>query len=228
MLGRTHVLVAGAAALAILPALPGETPARLAAGAAMAAGSALLPDLDTRMSTASRALGPVTQVVAGAIGELSGGHRRGTHSLVPVYPTILAAGALAGEHLPDATAAAGIATALILAVGLIAAGPAAMRRGGAGLAGAAVAGAWAIAHWVGYTGWWWPIAIGLGAWLHAAADALTTEGIPVIYGLSRARVRVPVTGRTGSVLEHVLAGAALVAIGLLCWHDFGAGHLAVR
>ncbi|MCA1697965.1 MAG: metal-dependent hydrolase, partial [Actinobacteria bacterium] len=53
-----------------------------ACGAVVAAGGALVCDLDTPDSRLAHALGALTQLVARVIGRVFGGHRVGTHSLI--------------------------------------------------------------------------------------------------------------------------------------------------
>ena len=53
-----------------------------ACGAVIAAGGALVCDMDTPDSRLANALGPLTRLAARGIGRVFGGHRQGTHSLV--------------------------------------------------------------------------------------------------------------------------------------------------
>jgi membrane-bound metal-dependent hydrolase YbcI (DUF457 family) len=89
MLGRTHALSGAAAWLAAAPLMPFPL-AQVAAGTAVAAVGALLPDLDHPQAKATRVLGPLRYPVAHLIAKVSGGHRAGTHYLV----TALIVGAL--------------------------------------------------------------------------------------------------------------------------------------
>jgi membrane-bound metal-dependent hydrolase YbcI (DUF457 family) len=89
MMGRTHAATGAVLYLAGQPLLDmwgvaPTTPGVLIAGTVAAAGAALLPDLDTTESTASHAVGPVTQLVAKIVGKVSGGHRHITHSILGV------------------------------------------------------------------------------------------------------------------------------------------------
>ena len=52
-----------------------------ACGAVVAAGAALLCDLDTPSSRLANTLGPITRTAARLIGRVFGGHRHGTHSI---------------------------------------------------------------------------------------------------------------------------------------------------
>ena len=87
-MGTTHALSGAAAFLVAAPQVfPDAGPAEIAAGAAIAAGFALLPDVDHPTATITNRL-PLGGLVARVVGAVSGGHRQGTHSL-------LAAGMLA-------------------------------------------------------------------------------------------------------------------------------------
>ncbi|HEY9472229.1 MAG TPA: metal-dependent hydrolase, partial [Mycobacteriales bacterium] len=95
-MGRTHALSGAVGMLAVTPAVaalaPSLTPhgpVALAAGTVVAAGAALLPDLDHPRATVARSLGPVTGALSKVVAAVSGGHRQATHSVAGV---LLAAG----------------------------------------------------------------------------------------------------------------------------------------
>lgn len=84
MMGRAH-MITGSSTWVTLSALAGPPHlVPLIVGGATAAAGALIPDLDHVGSTAARSLGGASRVVAHGVRWLSGGHRRGTHSLVAV------------------------------------------------------------------------------------------------------------------------------------------------
>ncbi|MEW9530708.1 metal-dependent hydrolase [Microbispora sp. NPDC049125] len=83
MLGRTHAAT-GAAAFVAWGAAAHYDLRPLAAGALVAAGAAMLNDLDCPGSHASRAYGLITQALSRGVCAISGGHRYGTHSGVGV------------------------------------------------------------------------------------------------------------------------------------------------
>lgn len=114
MLGRSHLLLAGAAyaALAVrpletplgrvtAPVLGGPSisdgPSALALSCAVAALCGLGPDLDKAGSTAARSLGVITRVLSWGI-ERGLGHRKAFHSLVGIALGFLV-GELVGETL---------------------------------------------------------------------------------------------------------------------------------
>ena len=119
MMGRSHLLLAGAAwaALTVRPletpfgtftapilagSLIDDRPSALVLSLAVAALCGLAPDIDKAGSTASRSLGFVTRVLSWGI-ERGFGHRKGFHSLVGV-----ALGFLVGELLGAALGLSGL------------------------------------------------------------------------------------------------------------------------
>lgn len=80
MMARAHAMSGAAAFLGIAPLATSLDFGQLMVGTALAAGAATLPDLDEPGSTVSRALGPVTQLLATGIRKVSGGHRELTHT----------------------------------------------------------------------------------------------------------------------------------------------------
>jgi membrane-bound metal-dependent hydrolase YbcI (DUF457 family) len=54
-------------------------------GTAACAGAALLPDIDHPRSTVSNTYGPLTRGLSWVMNTLTGGHRRGTHSLPGIF-----------------------------------------------------------------------------------------------------------------------------------------------
>lgn len=119
MMGRSHLLLAGAAYAALgtrpletplgtltAPVLRGaflaDQPSALLLSLVVAAACGLAPDLDKAGSTAARSLGIVTGLLSWGI-ERSLGHRGGFHSLVGV-----ALGFLTGELLGGALGLSGL------------------------------------------------------------------------------------------------------------------------
>lgn len=86
MLGPTHALSGAAAFLAVAAPLSQHvhplTPATVAVGTVVAAGAAMLPDLDHHNGTIANAFGPVSRGLCRMVAAISGGHRKATHSLV--------------------------------------------------------------------------------------------------------------------------------------------------
>jgi len=105
MMGHTHWIIGGASWLGALSAanVAGNAPLSLgmvAGGWAIATVSALVPDIDTKNSMASKSLGPVTEAISFGIRKLFGGHRKITHSLLGLGLVMLTlAGCISSLHL---------------------------------------------------------------------------------------------------------------------------------
>lgn len=87
MMGRTHWVIGGASWLGGLVSVntTGTVPLNpgvIAGGFAIASIAALLPDIDTKNSLASKMLGPITKLISFVIRKLFGGHRKITHSVL--------------------------------------------------------------------------------------------------------------------------------------------------
>src|SRR6266702_6498249 len=92
MLGRDHAL-SGALAFAAVAPLLHVTGVHLAAGMALTAGAGVLPDIDEPGSTIARTFGFLTGTFSWIVHRISGGHRKGTHSLLGI--ALLTAASLA-------------------------------------------------------------------------------------------------------------------------------------
>lgn len=216
MMGRTHALsgvVAGAAAGQFIWHL--NLP-HLTVGAAIAAGAAVLPDIDHPDASCARSFGFVSEAFAWLIEHLSGGHRHGTHSLVGV--AAFTGGAYAAEHYRY-TLAGKIGLGLLLVL-VLASGLRALKIGGhfSDLLAIAVAAGMFYTSF-GITEVPWAIAIGTAT--HLVGDMLTNEGIPIAWPLSRFHVRLlpePFAFTTGTRPERwVVAPALLAALLWLTW-----------
>lgn len=205
MLGKSHLLVGAAGYLTI-----GQTVlvasghgnlsvGEIAAGTIVCAGAAMLPDIDHPNATVSRSLGPVTWFVSRAVSKLAGGHRKGTHSL-PFALAISLFLAWALREWPSHLLPLLICFFLVslLARVLTEADGAICAVISAGVASACVMGAPETQVWL-------PLAVGLGCLLHMAGDAVTTEGIPIMWPLSKENVAFPVVGNTGGSRERLVA-----------------------
>jgi membrane-bound metal-dependent hydrolase YbcI (DUF457 family) len=200
------------------------TAPQIAAGAVIAAGAALVPDVDHPGSTAARSLGPVTRVVARIVSYVSDavrdstcgccatdgthGHRTLTHTLVfavLVGVGVCAAGWRWGATAGEVTVGVGAGLAVL---GLLA------RRGvwvTAALTGAAAGVAVRLLD--AGDGWWWlGIPAGWGVLAHAIGDGLTRAGVPLLWPLRIRGCRWRDLGpprwlrfRTGGAVEAVLS-----------------------
>lgn len=221
MMGRSHALSGAAGWLVFAPSAAAATdtaigPAALAAGAVVTAGAALLPDLDTPHSTISRALGPVSQLLAVGIAALAGGHRQATHSLAFVAAT--AVGLWAATLTPAADAVTVAVGGLCVGLAIRALGPQRMRGGG--IVDLTLVG-WTFAlTWIGWShlgeASWLPAAVALGAALHIAGDCLTPGGCPLLWP-HPARHAWPVLARTGGTGEAFLAAGLALAVAYLAY-----------
>lgn len=216
MMGHSHAISGAAIYVAItLPNPLGfgaldQAPHAILFGALMAAGAALLPDWDHPQATISHALPPLSNLAAHGISTISGGHRRGTHTLLGLtiataltfalgfltltinnHPTALGAGILTCFLATLAAKALhlfprnGYLTnwALGLSAGTLVATTTTFTPGALVL----------------------PVAIGYTA--HLAGDAITTGRIKPLLPFSSIEFGIPILGNTGSWREHLLTTA---------------------
>ena len=219
VLARDHALSGALAFTAVAPVLH-VTGAGLLAGAVFTAGAATAPDIDEPGSTISRTLGFFTMAVSWIVHKISGGHRKGTHSVLGVAVFTFAAW-LAVTHATSLTGK--IVLGVVLGV-LLAAGVRALRIGGhhgdaIGLAAAAAAVYWHAGLSLV------PLCIALGAAAHIAGDELTHDGCPLAWPVSGHEFhllphRLQIT--TGRFAEHWIISTLLLAgLGYLLWRDTG-------
>ena len=192
-----------------------------ACGAVIAAGGALVCDLDTPTSRLANALGPLTRVAARAIGRAFGGHRRGTHSLLFCGATgMLAAAAIAQDHVvrlgADVTPTVGELAALAIAYVATALSVALLLPTVRGMTAAAVTLALvALAASTRPPAAIVSVALTIGCSSHLLADLLTPEGIAPLWPFSKRRISLGLIRSTGDRRETVvvlLTAAATVAI----------------
>lgn len=235
MMGRTHALSGAVAALAALPAVnsaadvvgaaPVHGPVAVAVLTVAAAGGAMLPDFDHHHATIAQSVGPITKVVAGAVGAISGGHRNGTHSFVGIaaftaltwalgtsggivyglWMAFLFAVAAAALRL-DMVRATIVHTLLCLAVGagLVAATATTFVPVAAATAGVAI-----------------------GSAAHIAGDMLTRQGCPLLWPVVKTRFRVLALTTGGKWETQWLFAALAVTFVVLAGRLAGAG-IALR
>ena len=125
MLARDHALSGALTFTAVAPVLH-VTGAGLLAGAVFTAGAATAPDIDEPGSTISRTLGFFTEAVSWVVHKISGGHRKGTHSVLGVAMFTFAAW-VAVAHATTLTGK--VILGVVLGV-LLSAGVRALRIGG--------------------------------------------------------------------------------------------------
>lgn len=215
MMGPSHSATGLLAGLASLPYAPVTGVASQVAWVAAWSGFALLPDMDTRMSTAARLWGPLTSVPAGAVGTLARGHRAGTHDalVAPVVAAALAAVALLHPWV------AGVFLALTVGLALVALDP--ILPGDQGKAVGNLVVSAAAAWWLvtaGVSVGWLPLAAAGGVLVHILGDALTTNGVPVPLStwVGRPRSWGPRLFRTGYDVDGRLGVERFVYAGVWC------------
>ena len=213
MMGFNHVSCGLAAGLATLPLVPLHTWPAQTTWVVAAGGTALLPDLDSRQSTAARMWGPLTELLAGMVATLARGDRWGTHDLV------LAPLAGAGVTLLATTNPWTLGLLLALLTGLALRG---LVLAGAGRIGgtinliiSATAAWWLVTHAAGHLQLL-PLIVALGIAVHILGDFLTEEGVPMpILWILGDRRRLAVQAfHTNSLLERALVAPALSLLGV--------------
>ena len=219
MLARDHALSGALVFTAVSPPLH-VTGTALLAGAVFTAGAATAPDIDEHGSTISRTLGFFTEAVSWVVHKVSGGHRKGTHSILGLI-VFTAAAWLAVNHLSGLTGK--IVLGVMLGV-ILSAGVRALQIGGhhgdvIGLAGAAAAVYWQAGLALV------PLCIALGVAAHIAGDELTHDGCPLAWPLSGQEFhllprRLRIT--TGRFAETWIVSTLLLAgLGYLLYRDTG-------
>ena len=188
----------------------------------IAAGAALLCDIDTPTSRLAQTLGPITRLAAHVIGRVFGGHRQGTHSLA-FCAAVTATSALAlaqpevihiGTH---DTVTAGQLVALIIgffATSLAVAVLLPLRGSRAALISAVLVA-------VGASDRPSPglvvAAVTVGCVSHLLGDGLTPKGVRPMWPFSDRCVSLPLIKRTGDAREHllvlILAAVTLAIVG---------------
>lgn len=219
-MGQTHVLSGAVVWLAAAPLLSREellgshavtlSSSQLIAGAIVAAGAALLPDIDHPSGRIANTLGPVTKTLCRWVSRAAGGHRRATHSLL----FAAAMGALMGllaDHFRY-----GWWAALFVLVGFGLRGLGLDFKGHeiwSGLKDCVTAGA--AVYWMhdidmSFAGY----AVALGCLAHLLGDCLTPRGCPLLWPV-RWQMETVLVPRTDGRVERlvvvpVLAVAAVV------------------
>ncbi|NKX53589.1 metal-dependent hydrolase [Arthrobacter sp. E918] len=202
-------------------------PVGVLTGALVSAGAALVPDADHRHATIAQSLPPVSKAVCIGIGKVSGGHRRGTHSVLGILAfTAIAyvAGLWTVQVPPFGTVYPGAGVLCVLLVAFAAKVlkfiPDQLQKipWAVGLSVAAFIAAFAPEQQN-----WFPTAMGVGVIMHIVGDMLTTGGVNLIWPLRIKPPRflrrvpviswiwrpngyfsLPVLGNAGSVREWLL------------------------
>jgi len=239
MMGTSHAVTGAASWDAItattLPALHvySVTPVGVVLGAAVCAGAALLPHADHHDATIAHSVPVLGRGRRG----ISGGHRHGMHSLLAVIGALAATIALSTlrwtptgwEHpiqLGSALAVMACVTFAARVLTLVRSWPAAWA---VGAGAAALVALWAPAEFTRL-----PVCIGLGFAVHLVGDALTAEGIPLLWPLNprppKPITRTPVllsgTRRDDSVCRAKNPSEAKLCVFAVTLSSSGWGHLS--
>lgn len=220
-------------------------------GALVSAGAALVPDADHHNATIAHSLPPVSRAVCAGIGGISGGHRRGTHSILGIVVFIAAAFIAGLWTIEVPTFGTVYPGAGILCVLLVAFAAKVLKfipdrlQKVPWVVGITVAGF--IAAFAPEQQNWFPLAMGVGVIMHIVGDMLTTGGVNLIWPLRIKPPRflrkvpvvswiwrpngyfsLPVLGDAGSVREWLLLVpvSAYVILGLGA-ATFSIGKVAV-
>ena len=205
------------------------------AGAVVCAGAALLPDADHHSATIAHSVPVLGKVVTGTIGDITGGHRHGFHTilagaLVTVLAVLIGRFTTTVPGLGLVPIGPAIATIPLVCFALKARGDVVKRWGTAWALG--LVSAVAVLALSPDNHLWFPVAVGLGFLTHIAGDLLTVEGVPFPTWPVQIRppeawartpglravwkrngyVAVPVLGHAGSIRETILG----TALGLYC------------
>jgi membrane-bound metal-dependent hydrolase YbcI (DUF457 family) len=241
MMGRSHALSGWCAGLAVAPLIGLTSVAEVIPFAAATAGYALVPDLDHPGASASRLLGPVTELISGAVRTFSGilyhltkgprdedstgKHRHATHTLAAaILLGVLAAG-LGGRGKWAVLAVA--VTGLLLAADVlgdwiivVALGASVWSVAGTALPGTTAADA--LQAGLSQIGGWIGVAVGLGMFVHCLGDSLTRSGCPWLWplpirGETWFELRLPRLLRftTNGLVERALIAPVLLVAGVL-------------
>lgn len=181
-MGHSHSLSGAAAGLAAGILLHKTLQADVALSL-LTAGGALLPDLDSKSSCASRCLGFISGVVSYPVRKLSGGHRHLCHSIAGVaILTALAWTACRFRHDLGGKIGLGLLIVIMVSGAIEALHVTGARSHASDAAGCVVA---ALVIWKGYGLALIPLAVAVGAATHILGDMLTVQGCPLADPLSQ-------------------------------------------
>lgn len=226
MMGVSHAL-SGMVAWSILQAVHPEPLPVQVAGYAVTAGAALWPDLDHPGATATRSLGPLTMMLGQVVQFLSGGHRRGTHSLLGCTVLALAVQiAVQARPHPVGNWTTAVLLAVILASVVHVVPLPAFRRGWVDeIVAASAAGV--IAWWPGLDLSALGPAVLVGTLVHVLGDAITRQGVPLWWPVSKRNVKLAKLKAGGWTEVWVLRPAFVLALPVVWFWEPLVGLLGV-
>ncbi|MFI5529267.1 metal-dependent hydrolase [Kitasatospora sp. NPDC051853] len=192
-------------------------PADVLMGTVLAAGAALLPDLDHHDGTIANFLGPVSKVLCRFVAWASGGHRHATHSLL--FVALMGGGTWAGISYLGRNFTLGM-TFFLLALAIRALR---LHPPGDGptmwitIIGLSVLGTAGMDTWLPSAPGWLPYAVALGTLAHLLGDCLTKKGAPLLWP-HKERYETVLIKRSGNAVEtKVLVPIMSVATFVLLW-----------
>ena len=218
MMGYSHTVSAAAGWLALVETGVVQVPdtPTLVVTTLACAGAGMLPDIDHHNGSIANSIPPVSRWVARIVGAVSGGHRKGTHSilgLVAFWAIAYFSASISYNGIPWAS--------LLLAA----------FSGGLALRVLGAPGGWIGAIALGYAAYTTdsltllPWAFSVGATIHLIGDLLTTRGLLPLYPIvikplvasplwkKSGYMALPILGDAGSVREKALTLALTVYIG---------------
>jgi len=181
-----------------------------------------LPDFDHKNSTAAHSLGPVTRLLSGAVSLVSFGHRKATHSLLAVFGAFVGVQWLVNNHYTMALLAL-ICFTVALFIRTCLPGFSdtvnskinanATKKRGAALSLGAIVPAFLLTTYLMYAStslFWVAYPVALGVLIHILGDALTPQGVPLLWPLPM-RFRIPLF-RTNSPIERIIQVGCMAAV----------------
>jgi membrane-bound metal-dependent hydrolase YbcI (DUF457 family) len=248
MMGANHALTGAAAWVAITASAPVLTtgllplgPVGVFTGAIVCAGAALLPDADHHNATIANSVPVVGSVVTKSIGELTGGHRQGLHSLLATFAVLILSLLIGFIQMPTEMFGQVPIGAAIATMALVAFATKALKL---------TKGSWLLPWFVGVVTAaaialfaptemnWLPVAITVGFVVHLIGDMMTIGGVPVFWPWKpipplwwqqlpvlkwmwqkNGYFAFPVLGKAGSIREWFLGTAISIYIAVVLVYE---------
>lgn len=200
------------------------------AGAVVATGAALLPDIDHPSATIAQSGGGVTKKITKAVSSAAG-HRGATHTplLIVAFMVISSLAAAVDIRLSIPLIGDVQVGAALIVMAMTAFGVRAMKvvRGNAAPWAVGIAAALIVAVAAPDNAIWLPLAVGVGSLIHLIGDLLTTDGLPFplwplnlkpkkgmdsIFWHKNGNVALPILGNAGSKREWLLCALLTVYV----------------
>lgn len=215
MMGYSHSVTAAGAWLLLheLGITPEQDAATLTVTTLACAGAGMFPDADHKRGTIAHSIPPLSNITVAFIAAISGGHRKGTHSIIGVlafWAVAYFAQQLTYNNIPWVS---------LLLTGF---------AGGLALRVFGTPGGWIGAIGLSWLAWhteslWLvPWAIFTGCVVHILGDLVTTRGVNILWPLvikppvanklwrKSGYFALPLLGDAGSARENILTSAVTV------------------